>query len=316
MADEDAMNLYGRRRRRNAIYTIAIVAPAIVVLGLLAAIVIEVLVRGAGVFNGSFFIEAQKPFGDPGGGIANGIVGSLMVLGVAALVSVPLSMAAALYLSERKGSPLARMLRLIIDSLQGIPSIVIGVVMYAWVVVPMKSFSAFAGGIALSLIMIPTVTTTILEVLLLVPASYTEAAVSLGVPHWRASLGVVLPAAKTGILNGIGLGIARIAGETAPLLFTAFGNPFMNADVMKPTSAIPLIIYDYIKSPYVDWHRKAWGAAFLLVMFVFLVNLLIGAGGTSIRRSPRRIANSPERGRPRLRTPRGGRPLCSKKPER
>ena len=279
MSDEDLNILHGRRRRRNVYFTAMIVIPALVVLGLLAAIVIEVLVRGVGAFSGSFFLEAQKPFGDPGGGIANGIIGTLMVLGIASLVSVPLSLAAALYLSERKGRMLARLLRLVIDSLQGIPSIVIGVVMYAWIVIPMKSFSAFAGGVALSLIMIPTVTTTILEVLLLVPASYREAAISLGASHWRASLGIILPAAKTGIINGVGLGIARIAGETAPLLFTAFGNPFMNLNAGKPTSAIPLIIYDYIKSPYQDWPQKAWGAAFLLVLFVFLVNVLIGAGG-------------------------------------
>ena len=279
MADEELSILHGRRRRKNAFFTALVVIPALIVLGLLAAIVIEVLVKGAGAFSASFFLEAQKPFGDPGGGIANGIIGTLMVLGIASLVSVPLSLAAALYLSERKGRALARLLRLVIDSLQGIPSIVIGVVMYAWIVVPMKSFSAFAGGIALSLIMIPTVTTTILEVLLLVPSSFREAAISLGAPHWRASLGIILPAAKTGILNGVGLGIARIAGETAPLLFTAFGNPFMNLNAGKPTSAIPLIIYDYIKSPYQDWHQKAWGAAFLLVLFVFLVNVLIGAGG-------------------------------------
>ncbi|MHB0898350.1 MAG: phosphate ABC transporter permease PstA [Spirochaetales bacterium] len=279
MADEELSILHGRRRRKNAFFTALVVIPALIVLGLLAAIVIEVLVKGAGAFSASFFLEAQKPFGDPGGGIANGIIGTLMVLGIASLVSVPLSLAAALYLSERKGRALARLLRLVIDSLQGIPSIVIGVVMYAWIVIPMKSFSAFAGGIALSLIMIPTVTTTILEVLLLVPSSFREAAISLGAPHWRASLGIILPAAKTGILNGVGLGIARIAGETAPLLFTAFGNPFMNLNAGKPTSAIPLIIYDYIKSPYQDWHQKAWGAAFLLVLFVFLVNVLIGAGG-------------------------------------
>ena len=278
MVDEDYNSLYVKRRRKNAFFSAAIALPAFVVLGILAAIVVEVFVRGTGAFSASFFLESQKPFGDPGGGIANGIVGTLIVLVIASLISVPSSLAAALYLSERKGSRLAKALRLVIDSLQGVPSIVIGVVMYAWVVVSMKSFSAFAGGVALSLIMIPTVTTTILEVLLLVPSSYLEAAISLGAPHWRASLGVVVPAAKAGILNGVGLGIARIAGETAPLLFTAFGNPFMNLDAGKPTSAIPLIIYDYIKSPYTDWHQKAWGAAFLLVLFVFLVNLLIGAG--------------------------------------
>lgn len=287
MADEESALLHKKRRRKNVLFSAAIAIPAFVVLGLLAAIVAEVLIKGAGAFSKSFFLETQKPFGDPGGGIANGIVGTLMVLGIASLVSIPLSLAAALYLSERKGTRLAKALRLVIDSLQGIPSIVIGVVMYAWVVVPMKSFSAFAGGIALSLIMIPTVTTTILEVLLLVPSSYLEAAISLGAPHWRASLGVILPAAKSGILGGVGLGIARIAGETAPLLFTAFGNPFMNLNPGKATSAIPLIIYDYIKSPYQDWHQKAWGAAFLLVLFVFLVNLIIGMGKKEKKRSGR-----------------------------
>ena len=275
----DSALLRGRRQRKNAFFSAAIAIPSFIVLGLLAAIVVEVFVKGAGAFSKSFFLEAQKPFGDPGGGIANGIVGTLMVLGIASLISVPLSLAAALYLSERKGRALARILRLVIDSLQGIPSIVIGVVMYAWVVIPMKSFSAFAGGLALALIMIPTVTTNMLEILLLVPSSYMAAAISLGAPHWRASLGIILPAAKAGMLNGVGLGIARIAGETAPLLFTAFGNPFINLDAGKPTSAIPLIIYDYIKSPYQDWHQKAWGAAFLLVIFVLLINVLIGAGG-------------------------------------
>lgn len=277
MGDEDFKQLYGKRRRKNAFFSLAVLAPAFVVLCLLAAIVLQVFVKGAGAFDKSFFFETQKPFGDPGGGIANGIVGSVMLIGIAALISVPLSLAAALYLAERKDSRLAKLLRLVIDSLQGIPSIVIGVVLYAWLVVPMRSFSAFSGGAALSLIMIPTVTTTMLEVLLLVPRSYVEAAISLGAPHWRASLGVVLPAAKAGMLNGVGLGIARIAGETAPLLFTAFGNVFMNFNPAKPTSAVPLIIYDYIKSPYADWHQKAWGAAFLLVVFVLLINLLISA---------------------------------------
>jgi phosphate transport system permease protein len=278
MADEEFAVGYGKRRRRNLFFTIIIAIPSVIVLGLLAAIVAQVFVEGAGAFSASFFLDTQKPFGDPGGGIANGIVGSVMMLLIATIVSVPLSLGAALYLSERRGTKLAKILRLVIDSLQGIPSIVIGVVMYAWLVMPLRTFSAFAGGVALSLIMIPTVATTILEVLLLVPSSYTEAAISLGAPHWRASVGVVLPAAKTGILNGIGLGIARIAGETAPLLFTAFGNPFMNLNPAKPTSAIPLIVYDYIKSPYPDWHQKAWGAAFLLVAFVLAVNLLISSG--------------------------------------
>jgi phosphate transport system permease protein len=279
MEYDQAKNKSMNRKGRDRFFSALVAIPAFLVFGILAAIVIQVLIKGAGAITWEFFLEAQKPFGDPGGGIANGIVGSFMILSVAALVSVPLSLLAALYLSERTNTKLARALRLVVDSLQGVPSIVIGVVMYAWIVVPLKSFSAIAGGLALSFIMVPTVTTTILEVLLLVPASYIEAAISLGVPYWRAALGVVLPAAKVGILNGVGLGIARVAGETAPLLFTAFGNPFMNLDFGKPTSSIPLIIYDYIKSPYADWHQKAWGAAFLLVLFVFCINVLIGRTG-------------------------------------
>lgn len=267
---------YLRRRRKNAFFTGLVILPALAVLGLLGAIVLTVLVKGSKAISLGFFLETQKPFGDPGGGIANGIVGSLLILGTAALASVPLSILAALQLAERPSSTLSKLLRLVVDSLQGIPSIVIGVVIYAWIVVPSRSFSAFSGGIALALIMIPTVTSTVQEVLLLVPASYMEAAVSLGVPRWRASLGVLLPAARTGILNGVGLGVARISGETAPLLFTAFGNPFMNLDPSKPTAAIPLVIYEYIKSPYADWHEKAWGAALILVAFVFVLNLAIG----------------------------------------
>lgn len=267
---------YLRRRRKNAFFTGLVILPALAVLGLLGAIVLTVLVKGSKAISPGFFLETQKPFGDPGGGIANGIVGSLLILGTAALASVPLSILAALQLAERPSSTLSKLLRLVVDSLQGIPSIVIGVVIYAWIVVPSRSFSAFSGGIALALIMIPTVTSTVQEVLLLVPASYMEAAVSLGVPRWRASLGVLLPAARTGILNGVGLGVARISGETAPLLFTAFGNPFMNLDPSKPTAAIPLVIYEYIKSPYADWHEKAWGAALILVAFVFILNLAIG----------------------------------------
>ncbi|MEW6548555.1 MAG: phosphate ABC transporter permease PstA [Spirochaetota bacterium] len=267
---------YLRRRRKNAFFTGLVILPALAVLGLLGAIVLTVFVKGSKAISPGFFLETQKPFGDPGGGIANGIVGSLLILGIAALASVPLSILAALQLAERPSSTLSKLLRLVVDSLQGIPSIVIGVVIYAWIVVPSRSFSAFSGGIALALIMIPTVTSTVQEVLLLVPASYMEAAVSLGVPRWRASLGVLLPAARTGILNGVGLGVARISGETAPLLFTAFGNPFMNLDPSKPTAAIPLVIYEYIKSPYADWHEKAWGAALILVAFVFILNLAIG----------------------------------------
>lgn len=283
MSERNPDTLHGKRHRKNALFFAAIMIPSLLVLMVLAFIVLQVFVNGAKAFSLEFFLEAQKPFGDTGGGIANGIIGTLLILGIATLFSVPLSLALALFLAERRGGKLAKALRLAINTFQGVPSIVLGVVMYAWIVVPLKTFSALSGGIALSFIMIPTLAATVLEVLLLVPPSYTEAAVSLGAPHWRASLGIVLPAARSGIMNGIGLGIARIAGETAPLLFTAFGNPFVNLQPTKPTSAIPLIIYEYIKSPYADWHQKAWGAAFLLVLFVFLVNILISANKNEVK---------------------------------
>lgn len=266
-----------RRRRRNKAFAFLVMIPALVFLVLLISIVAQVAVKGLKVLSPAFFLEAQKPFGDPGGGIANGILGSILTLVVASLIGIPLSLGAALFLSERRGTRLAKVLRVVIDSFQGLPSIVLGVVMYIWLVVPAKTFSALAGGAALALIMLPATATAIFEVLLLVPPSYAEAAIALGAPRWRASLGIVVPAAKAGILNGIGLGIARAAGETAPLLFTAFGNPFINLNPAKPTSAIPLIIYDYMKSPYPDWQAKAWGGALLLVLFVFVVNLLIAA---------------------------------------
>jgi phosphate transport system permease protein len=276
MFEEAPDRLWIKRRRKNNLFSIGIAIPAIVVLCVLAALVIEVVVKGSAALNLEFFTAVQKPFGDIGGGIANGIIGTVLVLGIASLISIPLSLAAALFLVERKGKKLASALHLVIESFQGIPSIVLGVVIYSWIVVPMRSFSALAGGIALSFIMIPTVTTTVREVLLLVPSSYAEAAISLGAPRWKAATEIVLLAARPGILNAVGLGIARIAGETAPLLFTAFGSPFINLNPGKPTAAVPLIIYEYMKSPYDDWHQKDWGAALLLVIFVFLLNLLIG----------------------------------------
>lgn len=275
MPEQEFDTRYRKRHLKDKLFLAVVVLPALAVLAILAFIILQVFANGARAFSVDFFTKAQKPFGDPGGGIANGIIGSIMILSIAALISIPLSLAAGLYLAENKEKKLARALHLTISSFQGVPSIVFGVVMYTWIVVPMKTFSALAGGIALSFIMIPTVTSSIREILLLVPDSYREAAISLGVPHWRAMTGVVLPAAASGIFNGIGLGIARIAGETAPLLFTAFGNPFVNTRPTQPTSAIPLIVYEYIKSPYEDWHQKAWGAAFLLVCFVFFINILI-----------------------------------------
>lgn len=267
---------YAGRKKRDALFRVAVVVPAAIVVGILILIIAQVLIKGAAAMNLSFFFQQQKPFGEVGGGISQAIVGTLMVLAIAILIALPLSLLASLYLYERKGSRAAELLFGAVNTLQGIPSIVIGVVIYSWIVVPMKTFSALAGSIALAIVMLPLMTSMIKESLDMVPASYLEAALALGVPRWRAIVEIVLPAAISGILEATGLGIARAAGETAPLMFTAFGNPFLSLNPAGPVSALPLVIYEYIKSPYDDWHQKAWGAALILVLFVLALNLIIG----------------------------------------
>lgn len=267
---------YKRRKRRDIGFRVAVLVPAGVVVALLLLILAQVVVNGGRALNLDFFFQQQKPFGEVGGGIVQAIVGTLMVLVVAIVIALPISLLTALYLYEHKGSKRANALLNVVNTLQGIPSIVIGVVIYTWVVVPLKTFSAFAGGIALSIVMLPLMISMIRESLDMVPASYLEAALALGVPRWRAVVEIIVPAAASGILEAAGLGIARAGGETAPLIFTAFGNPFLSLNFKAPVSALPLVIYEYIKSPYDDWHQKAWGAALLLVLFVLGLNLFIG----------------------------------------
>jgi phosphate transport system permease protein len=267
---------YKRRKKRDIGFRVAVLVPAGVVVVLLLLILAQVVVNGGRALNLDFFFQQQKPFGEVGGGIVQAIVGTLMVLVVAIVIALPLSLLTALYLYEHKGSSRANALLNVVNTLQGIPSIVIGVVIYTWVVVPLKTFSAFAGGIALSIVMLPLMISMIKESLDMVPASYLEAALALGVPRWRAVVEIIVPAAASGILEAAGLGIARAGGETAPLIFTAFGNPFLSLNFKAPVSALPLVIYEYIKSPYDDWHQKAWGAALLLVLFVLGLNLFIG----------------------------------------
>jgi len=277
MENDLFVSRYARRKRNDALFRVAVFVPAALVVGILTLIIAQVVVHGAAAMNVSFFFQQQKPFGEAGGGIAQAIVGTLMVLLIATAIALPLSLLASLYLYEKRGRRGAGLLSGSVNTLQGIPSIVIGVVVYSWVVVPMKTFSALSGGIALAIVMLPLMTSMIKESLDLVPASYLEAALALGVPRWRAIVEIVIPAAGAGILEGTGLGIARAAGETAPLMFTAFGNPFLSLNPAGPVSALPLVIYEYIKSPYDDWHQKAWGAALILVLFVLALNLAIGA---------------------------------------
>ncbi len=238
-------------------------------------IIFYIIKSGLSSLNWDFFLELPKPVGEKGGGIANALIGSFILVIIASLPSILLGIAAGIYLSEHKESKLAYWARLAVDVLQGTPSIVIGIIAYLWVVVPMSGFSVLSGGIALGIMMLPMIIKTTEETLNLIPYSLKEASLALGVPYYRTILRVILPAGVSGIMTGILISIARVAGETAPLLFTAFGNAFMNWNFIKPVNALPLLIYNYATSPYPEWHRVAWGASCVLVGLVLTLNLVV-----------------------------------------
>jgi len=229
--------------------------------------------QGISSVSWTFLTHLPKPVGETGGGVFNAIIGTFILIGLATLLAVPIGIGAGIYLSEEKTSKLAYFLRLCTDILQGTPSIVLGVIAYLWLVKPMKGFSAFSGSVALAIMMLPMVIYTTEEVLKLIPHYLKEASLALGVPYYRTILKVILPAGLSGIVTGILLGIARIAGETAPLLFTAFGSPFLNFNPFKPVNALPLVIFNYASSPYPEWWKQAWGASFVLTVMVLLFNL-------------------------------------------
>lgn len=241
----------------------------------LLLILFYIIKNGLSSFTWDFLIEIPKPVGEKGGGISNAVVGSFLLVIIASIPSIPLGIASGVYLSEHKQSKLAYWGRLAVEVLQGTPSIVIGIIAYLWVVVPMGGFSALSGGIGLGIMMLPMVIKTTEETLNLIPESLKEGALALGVPYYRTMLRVILPAGLSGIVTGVLLGMARVAGETAPLLFTAFGNAFMNWNVIKPVNSLPLLIYNYATSPYPEWHRLAWGASCILVGFVLSLNLFV-----------------------------------------
>jgi phosphate transport system permease protein len=230
--------------------------------------------KGLSVINWSFLTRLPKPVGEMGGGISNAIIGTFMLIGISTAFSVPIGIFAGIFLSEYRKGKFVYFIKLCVETLQGIPSIVIGIIAYIWVVVTMGSFSALSGGVALGLMMLPVIVTSTEETLKLIPDSLREASLALGVSYPRTILKVILPAGVSGILTGILLSIARVAGETAPLLFTAFGNPFMNLNVLKPINSLPLMIFNYATSPYPEWHTLAWGASFVLIVFVLGLNLL------------------------------------------
>ncbi len=263
-----------RRKAVNALMTGVSILCAGVAIAALAWISVYTLSKGVTALDLDFFTKMPKPVGEPGGGMANAIVGTGILLGLGALIGLPVGIGAGIYLAEFGDNLFGRSVRFLADVLSGVPSIVIGVVAYVLVVLPMKHFSALAGGVALGLLMIPTVTRTTEEMMRLVPMSFREAALALGLQRWKATLRIILPTALKGITTGILLALARAAGETAPLLFTALGNRFWSTSVTHPIASLTVFIYDYAKAPFEDWNRQAWAAAFVLILLIFLLSLL------------------------------------------
>jgi phosphate transport system permease protein len=256
-----------RRRVTDHAMTAIAILTVILVLVPLIAIFGYLLFRGLASVNWAFLTQTPRPPGEAGGGVANGIVGSMMILGVASLLGVPLGIGAGIYLSEYGRDRLGDAVRFTADVLNGVPSIVIGIVAYAIVVLGWH-FSALAGGVALAIMMVPTISRTTEEMLLLVPQALREAAYGLGIPRWRTTLSITLRSATSGVITGVMLAFARVAGETAPLLFTTLGNEFWNLRLDQPTAALPLQVYKYAQSPYDDWHRQAWAGALVLILLI------------------------------------------------
>jgi phosphate transport system permease protein len=248
------------------IATILVVAPLLWILG-------YVMREGLQAINLRFFTDLPTPVGVPGGGILNALVGSLMTVGLGVLIAAPLGMLAGFYAATHPDAPLGVLLRFGTDVLSGVPSIVMGIFAYTIIVLPQKHFSAFSGGVVLAFIMLPIIIRTTEEMLRLVPGSLREASLALGAAEWKTSFSVMLPAALSGVITGILLAVARAAGEAAPLLFTAFGNPFMNVDFRQPVATLPHMIFIYAISPYADWHAKAWATALVLIALILLLNI-------------------------------------------
>jgi phosphate transport system permease protein len=240
----------------------------------LLVIFFYIIKEGVTKINWHFIVNLPKPVGETGGGIANALVGSLLIVFVASIIAIPIGIFCGIYLSENKTSKLAYYSRLAVDVLQGVPSIVVGIIIYFWIVKPIGSFSALSGSIALSIMMLPIIIRSTEETLKLLPDSLKEAGFALGLPYHRVILKILLPCGISGVMSGVILSVARIAGETAPLLFTAFGNPYLNTNIFKPMQSLPLLIFNYATSPYDDWHDLAWGASLILLVWVLLLNII------------------------------------------
>jgi len=257
-----------RRQITDRMMTGIALLTVVLVLLPLFAIFAYLVYRGIGSINWAFLTQTPKPVGEPGGGMANAIIGSVVILGIASLLGVPFGIGAGIYLAEYGRNRYGDLVRFVSDVLNGVPSIVIGIVAYGLVVLRQKHFSALAGGVALAIMMVPTIARTTEQMLLLVPQAIREAAYGLGVSRWRTTISITLRTATSGVITGVMLAFARVAGETAPLLFTAFGNQFWNLDINQPTAALSLQIFTYAISPFDEWHRQAWAGALVLIVLI------------------------------------------------
>ncbi len=262
------------RRAVSGVMTSLTALCTFVAVGVLAIILAYIALRGISALSWSFLVNTPRPVGE-GGGIGNAIVGSALLLALACVIGIPVGIATGVYLSEFGGGYFAIIVRFLVDTLTGIPSIVTGVFIYAILVLRMKHFSAIAGGLALALIMIPIVARTTEEMIKLVPHSLREGALALGAPQWRVTLGIVIPAAASGIATGAMLAVARVSGETAPLLFTAFGSRFYPRNLNEPIASLTVQIYNYAISPYDEWHAQAWAATLVLMTLILTINILV-----------------------------------------
>ncbi|MDE1921581.1 MAG: phosphate ABC transporter permease PstA [Candidatus Omnitrophica bacterium] len=274
---ETVLKSFAATRRRREIWDKAMVTVlflcAASVLFILFVILWHLIARGLSSLNPAFFTQLPKAVGEKGGGMANAIIGTFVLLILAVCVGVPLGLGAGVYLGEYAHHRFAQTVLFVTDVMNGIPSIVFGIFAYTICVLPMKAFSALSGGLALGFMMIPMITRTSEQFVKMVPNQLREAGLALGLPKWRVVTGIIVPSAIGGIMTGIMVALARVAGETAPLLFTAFGNLHYSQSLTQPISAIPLQIFNYAVSPYEDWHRQAWAGALVLIVMVFLINI-------------------------------------------
>ena len=267
------MNRRVLRRRVSGLMVGLMIGAVVVALLPLFFILLDLVLKGAGSLSAAFFTQTPAPAGESGGGVVHALVGTLLIVGVASLIGLPVGVGAGIFCAEYPASRLTWITRFVADVLNGTPSIVVGVFAWAWIVARQKHFSAFAGSVALALLMIPMVLRTTEELIKLVPNSLREAALALGYPRWRTSLSVVIRTTLPGIVTGALLAIARVAGETAPLLFTALGSQYLSFRLDQPMAALPLTVFTYATGPYPQWHSYAWASALMLILVVFILSL-------------------------------------------